>query len=132
MRAKIKFPIRLKLLLLMSALVVVSIITYLTLAIKLFRDDKTTLIYDLNANIVRTVATEFRGDLDRYASSIRLLAQGYSDPEWRRVILTNDAELLGFRLYDSDGAGKLTEVKALDRVDACLDEKLLAPEVWSR
>jgi signal transduction histidine kinase len=115
----------------MSALVVVSIITYLTLAIKLFRDDKTTLIYDLNANIVRTVASEFRADLDRYASSVRLLAQGYANPDWRRVILANDSELLGFRLYDVGEAGKLTETSALDRADAFLEEKGIAPEVWS-
>lgn len=131
MRAKIKFPIRLKLLLLMSALVVASIITYLTLAIKLFRDDKTTLIYDLNANVVRTIASEFRADLDRYASSVRLLAQGYTNPDWRRVILANDRELLGFRLYGKDAEGKPVELNSIDREGPFLEEKGIAPEVWS-
>ncbi len=130
MRAKIKFPIRLKLLLLMSALVVASIITYLTLAIKLFRDDKTSLIYDLNANIVRTIASEFHSDLDRYSSTVRLLAQGYSNPDWRRVILSSNSELLGFRLYGKDPAGKLVELSALDREGPFLEEKNITPEAW--
>jgi signal transduction histidine kinase len=130
MRAKIKFPIRLKLLLLMSALVVASIITYLTLAIKLFRDDKTSLIYDLNANIVRTIASEFRSDLDRYSSTVRLLAQGFSNPDWRRVILSSDSELLGFRLYGKDAEGKLIELNALDREGPFLEEKNITAEVW--
>ncbi|MBS1962091.1 MAG: HAMP domain-containing histidine kinase [Bdellovibrionales bacterium] len=135
MRAKIKFPIRLKLLLLMSALVVASIITYLTLAIKLFRDDKTTLIYDLNANVVRTVASEFRSDLDRYSANVRLLAQGYANPDWRRVILSNETELLAFRLYDAeaaaDGKPKLTEVNALERADKFLEEKGISAAEWN-
>ena len=115
----------------MSVLVVVSIITYLTLAIKLFRDDKTTLIYDLNASVVRTIASEFRSDLDRYSASVRLLAQGYSNSDWRRVILSNESDLLGFRLYEVDVDQKLVEVTALDRVDAYLEEKGIAADEWS-
>lgn len=130
MRAKIKFPIRLKLLLLMSALVVISIITYLTLAIKLFRDDKTTLIYDLNANVVRTIGSEFRGDLDRYGSSVRLLSQGYQNPDWLRVLLSNDRDLLGFRLYEAGENGELVEIHSLDRQKPFLEEKELSDEAW--
>ncbi len=136
MRAKIKFPIRWKLLLLMSALVIASIITYLTLAIKLFRDDKTTLIFDLNASIVRTISSEFRSDLTRYSKTVKLLAQGYQNSEWLRVLLADERELLGFRLYEAgtdaaSGAPLLTAIHTLERDREFLEEKEITAADWA-
>lgn len=99
MSAKIKFPIRWKLLFLMSALALISIVTYLALAIKLFQDDKTTLIYELNAGTVRTFAAELRSELQRASDKVKLLTQGHRNPEWMRIVLSQEKELLGFSLY---------------------------------
>jgi signal transduction histidine kinase len=121
----------------MSALVVISIIAYLTLAIKLFRDDKTTLIYDLNANVVRTIGSEFRGDLERFSSVVRLLAQGSQNSDWTRVVLSNENQLLAFRLYDEKepgspwGGAEVTAANAIDRASAWLEEKSLPQEKWT-
>lgn len=114
----------------------VSIITYLTLAIKLFRDDKTTLIYDLNASVVRTVSSEIRGDLERYSSIVKLLAQGHQNSEWVRVLLSNENELLGFRIYgqanDPSDPGALKELFRLDHETRFSEEKEIDAATWSR
>ncbi len=112
----------------MSALVVISIITYLTLAIKLFRDDKSTLIYDLNASVVRTISSEVRGDLDRYSSIVKLLATGYSNSDWMRVLLSNENELIAFRIYDPITQ---QEIFHLDHESRFLEEKEIKSEVWA-
>lgn len=110
----------------------VSIITYLTLAIKLFRDDKTTLIYDLNASVVRTVSSEIRGDLERYSSIVKLLAQGHQNPEWVRVLLSNENELLGFRIYGGIAeAGATKELFRLDHASRFMEEKGIDAATWS-
>ena len=99
MSAKIKFPLRWKLLFLMSALALISIVTYLTLAIKLFQDDKTTLIYELNAGTVRTFAAELRSEMMRAEDKVKLLTQGHRNAEWMRIILNQEKEILGYSLY---------------------------------
>ncbi len=106
----------------------VSIITYLTLAIKLFRDDKATLIYDLNASVVRTISSEIRGDLERYSSVVKLLAQGQSNPDWVRVLLSNERELLAFRIYDPETK---KEVYQLDHSAQFLEERELPAARWA-
>ena len=52
MALRVQYPIRVKLLVLMSALVLVATASYLALAIKVFREDKTKLVYELNASAV--------------------------------------------------------------------------------
>jgi signal transduction histidine kinase len=116
----------------MSALVVISIITYLTLAIKLFRDDKTTLIYDLNANVARTLGSEFRGDLEHFSSVMRLLAQGARDSDWTRVVLSNENRLLAFRIYEPKASpgSDVVRTAAIDREKNFLEEKAIPRERW--
>ncbi|MCC7441821.1 MAG: HAMP domain-containing protein [Bdellovibrionales bacterium] len=102
--ARVRFPIRTKLLLLMSALVLAAILTYLFLAIKLFKDDKTVLVYELNVGNVRTVSAELKAELTKSADKVKLLTSGYQDDSWVRTVLGTEEELVSYSLFRPDGA----------------------------
>ncbi len=99
MTPKVKFPIRAKLLLLMSGVIFAAIAAYLALAVSIFREDKTSLIYELNASTVRTLAAEVDSSLSKVADKIRLLTQGHRDAEWTRAVLESEADLVSYVLY---------------------------------
>ena len=52
-----KFPIRYKILSVLSAVVVAAVALYLYMAATLFYEDKTELVYELNQNTVRVLAS---------------------------------------------------------------------------
>lgn len=103
MEFQIRFPIRIKLLLLMTLLVVFSILTYLGLAIKLFQDDKRVLIYELNSGAVKTISAELKSDLRNAIGRVNLLTQGYRDPQWLATLFANEEEILSFSIYRREG-----------------------------
>lgn len=109
MRLQVQFPIRSKLFLLMGTLVVFSIVTYLVLAIKLFRDDKTTLIYELNASSARTLSLEFRAHIQSLIVKSNLLAQGHRNNEWVTTLMQGESDIVGFSLFkkESDSWARL-------------------------
>lgn len=74
MAIKLKFPIRYKILAVLSVVVVAAVALYLYLAAKLFYDDKTVLIYELNETSVRTLALDVRTVLLRNLDKLKLIA----------------------------------------------------------
>jgi signal transduction histidine kinase len=99
MAAKVKYPIRLKLLLAMSGLVLLVTVIYLALAFRLFGDDKRSLVMELNASGVKTVAADVQSTLSRYVDRVRLLTQGRADPAWLQALLKSDPELVAYELH---------------------------------
>src|SRR4051812_47924834 len=95
----IKFPIRLKLFILMAGFVLSATVMYLFLAVQVFRDDKTQLIYELNAATVKTLAAETEALLLRFVDKAKLLTQGYKDQSWVQSVFESDADLISFSLY---------------------------------
>ncbi|MBI3544565.1 MAG: HAMP domain-containing protein [Deltaproteobacteria bacterium] len=51
-----------------------AVAVYLYIAVRLFYEDKTELVYELNQNTVRTLSAEVRADIDRVLDKLRLVA----------------------------------------------------------
>lgn len=74
MATNVRFPIRYKILAVLSAVVVAAVAFYLYLAAKLFYEDKTQLVYELNQTSVRTLALDVRTTLLRNLDKLKLVA----------------------------------------------------------
>ena len=68
------FPIRYKILLMLSAVVIASVAFYLALAAKIFREDKTLLVYELAETNVRTLGADLEANLSKTLDKMRLFA----------------------------------------------------------
>lgn len=69
-----KFPIRYKILALLSCMVIAAVAVYLYLASRVFYEDKTVLVYELNQNNVRTLAADYQAGVKRILDKLRLIA----------------------------------------------------------
>ncbi len=103
MMPKVEFPIRLKLLLLISGMVLFSIVIYLLLAVQLFREDKVSLVYELNSSNVKTLALQVESFLLKTADKVKLLTQGHQNPEWVKAVFQAEPDLIAYTLYDASG-----------------------------
>ncbi len=103
MAKPVQFPIRAKLLLLISVLIVGATAAYLGLAVKLFKDDKTSLVYELNTSAVKTLAGETDLMLAKLSDKVKLLTQGHRDEAWSRAVFEAEADLISYTLYQPPG-----------------------------
>ena len=99
MASKVEIPIRVKLLALISALLVASTVTYLSMAVKLFHDDKRSLVYELNASAVKTLAAQIDAYLKKAADKMTLLTQGLRDEEWTKAVFESEPDLVSYALF---------------------------------
>ncbi len=106
MAIRVYFPIRAKLLILMSTVVVIAILSYLALATKLFTDDKALLVYELNASHLRTLAAEVEAELSKTSDKVKLLTQVHGNPSLAQSILGSDPDLLAYRLHEASKNGQ--------------------------
>ncbi len=120
MTSKVEFPIRVKLLLLVSSITLVSTIIYLLLAIELFKDDKTSLIYELNASNVKTLSAQVEAALVKVVDKINLLSQTQGVGSWAKSVLATEPDLVSFSLYHPDPGGKQWNVVSSVRSAAYL------------
>lgn len=104
MASGVKYPIRLKILLLMVALVLAATGAYLALAVKMFKDDKKSLVYEMNASTVKTLAAQTDSTLQKIADKVKLLTQGHVDADWARAIFEAEPDLIAYTLYQADGS----------------------------
>lgn len=116
MSNRVRFPIRLKLLLLISALILAGTGAYLALAVRLFRDDKTQLVYELNASTVKTLAAQTEASMLKIADKMRLLTQGHRDDAWARAVFEAEPDLISFTLYAPPVDGEPDQWKVLSTV----------------
>lgn len=70
-----RWPIRLKFMLVMSGLLAVCLGTYLLMAVTVFKSDKTQLVYDLNRSQVSNLASEVETTLSGVSEKLKLFAQ---------------------------------------------------------
>lgn len=70
-----KWPIRLKFMLVMSGLLAVCLGTYLLMAVTVFKSDKTQLVYDLNRSQVSNLASEVETTLNGVSDKLKIFAQ---------------------------------------------------------
>lgn len=89
----------------MGALVAALTGAYLAIAVGLFREDKTQVVYELNAANVKTLAAQIEATLGRIADKVALLTQGHQDEQWTRAIFAADPELVSFALYQPSEDG---------------------------
>src|SRR5690242_6920365 len=106
MTSDVKFPIRTKLLILMSGFALLSTLIYLVLAFQLFKDDKTQLVYELNASTVKTLSAEIEASLLKIVDKVKLLTQGHRDTNWSRSVFESEPDLIAYSLYIPVGKGK--------------------------
>lgn len=99
MASSAEFPIRTKLLLLMTGLVLAATGGYLALSLKVFNDDKTSLVYELNASNVKTLSAQTEASLGKIADKIKLLTQGHREEAWSRAIFEAEPDLIAYTLY---------------------------------
>jgi signal transduction histidine kinase len=92
-------------LLLMSVFAVAATGSYLALAVRLFQQDKTELVYELNTSNVRTLAAETEAALSKYVDKVRLLTQGHREESWARAVFTAEPDLIAYTLYRPQGKG---------------------------
>lgn len=109
---KVKFSIRYKILSVVTVLLVAAISFYLLLATKVFKQDKTELVFDLNRGLVSTLSAEVDTSLRGAADKLKLYALLNSDAKQTKVfeqILQNDPFLVQVELYERgfDGSLKL-------------------------
>lgn len=67
-----KFPIRYKILLVLSSVVIAAVAFYLYLASRIFEEDKTLLVYELNETNVRTLAADLEANMAKTLGKMRL------------------------------------------------------------
>jgi two-component system NtrC family sensor kinase len=100
MTNSVRFPIRAKLLLLVSGLILGATAAYLALAVGLFREDKAALVYELNTSTVKTLAAETQASLGKVVDKVLLLTQGHRDEQWVKAIFEAEPDLVSFSLYE--------------------------------
>jgi signal transduction histidine kinase len=107
MATKFKFPIRYKILAVLSVVVMAAVAVYLYLASRLFYEDKTVLIYELNQTNVRTLGADVRADFKRVLDKLKLIAaleSSASSSQTSAVFETEDELVrVGILKYDEQG-----------------------------
>ncbi len=96
-----------KLFLLIAIVVLAASGLYLGLAVRLFKEDKAQLVYELNGNNVKTLSAQVEATLQKYSDKVRLLAQGHMDERWVSTVFEAEPDLVAFTLFQpsADPAG---------------------------
>ncbi len=112
MASKVRFPIRLKLFLALAAVALAATVSYLALAIGVFREDKTSLVYELNSSAVKTLSAQLDAMLGKFEDKVRLLTQGHRDIDWTTAVFESDPDLVSYELYAGDSSGAWRRIAA--------------------
>ncbi|MBK9293878.1 MAG: HAMP domain-containing protein [Oligoflexia bacterium] len=96
---KIKFSIRYKILAVVTILLVSAIGFYLALAMQIFKQDKTELVFDLNKSFVTTLSAEFESTLRGASDKLKLYALT-NDRSVFEEILTHDLLLTRIEIHE--------------------------------
>jgi len=94
MTTRIIFPIRYKILAVLSAVVIAAVAFYLYLASRLFFEDKTVLVYELNESNVRLLASDVETTFTRVLDKLNLMATLINKPEEFAAAFENESELV--------------------------------------
>jgi signal transduction histidine kinase len=113
-RARLRIPLRAKVLVLISALLLAAMGTYLYLATSLFTRDKLVYVYDLNAALVENLTEQTRGIVELMAEKARWVAAeversgapGGAPAASPDTLFAREPDLLRVRIFErgQDGA----------------------------
>lgn len=125
MAVRLRISIRSKILLVLSVVVVAAVALYLYLASKLFYEDKTLLVYELNQTNVRTLGEETETYLKRLLDRMRILAtlagrQGKTAPSVARLFSAEEEGILRIALLRREKGGA-TRTQVLNLAPSTLD-----------
>lgn len=118
------FPIRYKILIVLSVVVCAAVAVYLYLASKIFYEDKTLLVYELNQNNVRVLAKELDTHLENLIKQGKLFADLAGNSEKISAFeAVKDEAIFEIRFTANDGkTTKLTWPEALRPFQMSADE----------
>lgn len=102
---KVGFSIRYKFLLVMSLLLSACVCIYLLIAVRVFKSDKTELVFDLNRSQVSNLASELDTQFVGVSDKFKLFAVLSSGPQarWIGDIFANDSDVVFVSLYKKNG-----------------------------
>ncbi len=113
-----RYSIRYKILTVVTAILAVAILLYLLLATKIFRQDKTELVFELNNSVVKTISTEVETALRGANDKLRLYAllfagnqnSNSSSLSAFRDVITDDPLLVKLELHEQTSSGAMNRV----------------------
>lgn len=106
---KLGFSIRYKFLIVMSFLLAACVAVYLSIAIKVFKNDKTELVYDLNKSQVSTLASEIDTQFEGISDKFKLFAMLTNSSSSKLVgeLFGKDSDVVFVSLYKSKDGDSL-------------------------
>jgi signal transduction histidine kinase len=109
-----RFSIRYKMLLLVTAVLVVAMLSYLLLASTLFTRDKTAYIFDLNAAVARTLAEEVASALESLADKLVFYGAQKDSKAALPRMFASEPDLLEITVWQLKGGKAQIEHTATD------------------
>lgn len=106
---KLRLSLRIKLLLLLVSLPLISLGLYLLMATDLFQKDKVAYVYDSSATVSRSLATQTRMEMGTFYSSLRTVAEDFQ-------LTSNDFSAVGRDLFQKNA--RMQALVLLRRNDA--------------
>ena len=77
-----QFPLRYKLLLVLTLIPVITLATYLSLAVRIFQEDKIAYVFDSSSNFVGTLASQVRSQIQSVLSDAKPFIQDYVNNQY--------------------------------------------------
>lgn len=103
---KTGFSIRYKFLTVMSLLLAACVCVYLLIAVRVFKADKTELVYDLNrsqvSNLASELDTQFEGLSDKFKLFALMTNESGSQSRWMGEIFTKDSDVVFVSLFKNN------------------------------
>lgn len=106
---KAGFSIRYKFLIVMSLLLAACVTVYLSIAIKVFKNDKTELVFDLNRSQVSTLASEIDTQFEGISDKFKLFAMLTNTSSSRLIgeLFSKDSDVVFVSLYKAQDGESL-------------------------
>ncbi|PIS11754.1 MAG: hypothetical protein COT73_02310 [Bdellovibrio sp. CG10_big_fil_rev_8_21_14_0_10_47_8] len=109
-RLQVGFSIRYKFLAVMSLLLAACVCVYLLIAVRVFKSDKTELVFDLNRSQVSNLASELDTQFEGISDKFKLFSllsdsalQGRTQADWVRELFPKDSDVVFVSLYRRNG-----------------------------
>lgn len=125
---KFRVSIRLKMLFVISAVLLLSMGTYLYLATTLFTRDKLAYVYDLNASLVETISEQTNSNLSVLVRSLHLFARDILQAElseeqrssYTAELFAREPDILRIEIFEAG-----TDSGSISRRDAFVNQSVV-------
>lgn len=103
-RSRFRLSIRYKILLLILAMLLLTLGTYLYLATSLFKQDKLAYVYDLNSTLVESLSEQTRSSLTVLVKEANLFVRDIDRTESAADLFEQERDIVRVEIYGPDGA----------------------------